>query len=304
MSNLKNGRKKIMEIKLYNVMFPMWLLFIFPMTWLLVIPANFIIDSLVLVLGMYILQIKEKLELYKKTIFWIFLFGFIADILGGIVLLLTQFVESDGLFYEYITAPVAQNPFDNIYALLYTCGAVLISAVLIYVFNRFVSFRKVYSKKTKRILSLLLAIITAPYLFLVPTSSLYGGQTENFTNHIVWDDFVKAEIYIADQPDVNITEVEKNEHFNYGLVSVLRYSINTAKREKIEIPDEWKYKVVFQMQDAEGKTLEPIFIYEIEDELYFEWKNKSYHIDEENRDKIITEFEEHLNPKDSDEIEV
>ena len=301
---MKNERKYFKEIILYNVMFPMWLLFIFPMTWLLVIPANFIIDSLVLFLGMYILHIKEKLELYKKTIFWIFLFGFVADILGGIILLITQFVESDGFFYEYLTAPVAQNPFDNVYALLYTCGAVLTSAVLIYVFNRFISFRKVYSKKIKRILSLLLAIITAPYLFLVPTSSLYGGQTENFTNHIVWDDFVKAEIYIADEPEINIMEVEKNEHFNYALVSVLRYSINTAKKEKIELPNEWKYKVVFQMQDAEGKTLEPIYIYELESSFCFEWENKTYRIDEEDKKKIVTEFEEHLNPKISEEIEV
>ena len=301
---MKNRGEKSKEIKFYNVMFPMWLLFIFPITWLFVIPANFIIDSLVLLLGMYILRIKEKLELYKKTILWIFLFGFVADILGGIVLLITQFVESDGFFYEYLTAPIAQNPFDNIYALLYTCGAVLISAVLIYVFNRFISFRKVYSKKIKRILSLLLAVITAPYLFLVPTSSLYGGQTESFTNHIVWDDFVKAEIYVADDPEVDITEVEKNEHFNYGLVSVLRYSINTAKKEKIKLPIEWKYKIIFQMQDTEGKKLEPIYIYEFDESFCFEWKNKTYRIDEENREKIITELKEHLKQKALEKNEV
>ena len=294
---MKNTKGKNKEIKFYNVMFPVWLLFIFPMTWLFVIPANFIIDSLVLLFGMYLLRTEEKLSLYKKTIFWVFLFGFAADILGGIVLLATQFVESDGFFYEYLTGPVAMNPFDNIYALLYTCLAVVVSAVLIYIFNRFISFRKISDKKTKRVLSLILAVITAPYLFLVPTSSLYGGQTENFTNHIVWDDYVKAEVYISNEPDVNITEAEKNEHFNYGLVSVLRYSVNTAKKEKVELPEEWKYKVVFQMQDVEGKKLEPIYIYEVEDDYYFEWKNNSYRIDEENREKIITEFDEHLNPK-------
>ena len=282
-------------------MFPMWLLFIFPMTWLLVIPANFIIDSLVLLLGMYLLRVKEKLSLYKKTVFWVFLFGFIADILGGIVLLITQFVESDGFFYEYLTAPVAMNPFDNIYALLYTCFAVVVSGVLIYIFNRFISFRKVDDKRTKRVLSLILALVTAPYLFLVPTSSLYGGETENFTNHIVWDDYVKAEIFVADEPEVNIMEAEKNEHFNYGLVSVLRYSINTAKKEKNELPEEWKYKVVFQMQDAEGEKLEPIYFYEIDNNLCFKWKNKTYRITEENEQKIYAELEEHLNPQVSEE---
>lgn len=301
---MKNKRENSKAIKLYNVMFPVWLLFMFPMTWLLVIPANFIIDSLVLFLGMYLLRIKEKLSLYKKSIFWVFLFGFVADILGGTVLLITQFVELDGFFYEYLTAPVAMNPFDNVYALMYTCFAVVVSAVLIYIFNRFISFRKVSDKKTKRILSLILAVITAPYLFLVPTTSLYGGQTENFTNHIVWDDYVRAEIYVADEPEVNITEAEKNEHFNYGLVSVLRYSINTAQKEKVELPDEWKYKIVFQMQDVEGKKLEPIYIYEVEDSFCFEWKNKSYRIADESREKILTELDEHLNPMPTEEIEV
>ena len=75
------------------------------------------------------------------------------------------------------------------------------------------------------------------------------------------------------------------------------------QKEKTELPEEWKYKVVFQMQDAEEKKLEPIFVYEVEDKFYFEWKNKIYLIDGENRDRIISEFEEHFNPQPTEEIE-
>ena len=33
--------------KLYNLILPLWLLWIFPQTWLVVLPANFIVDLLV-----------------------------------------------------------------------------------------------------------------------------------------------------------------------------------------------------------------------------------------------------------------
>ncbi len=300
---MKNKNGKIKEIKLFNVMFPVWLLFIFPITWLLVIPVNFIIDSFVLLLGMFLLQVDDKLSFYKKTVLWVFLFGFAADILGGIVLLITQFVEDNAFFYEYLTAPIAQNPFDNVYSLLYTCLAVVISGILIYVFNRFVSFRKISDKKVKRVISLLLAFFTAPYLFLLPTSSIYGGQTESFTNHIVWSDYIQAEVYLADAPEDNITEVESGEHYDYVLVSSFRDGINTAKKERRELPENWKYKVVFKKQGAEEKKLEPILIYEVGGNFYFEWNGRCYVINESCREEMKQEVYEHLNPPEPD-IEV
>ena len=38
------------ELRLYNVIFPIWLLFLFPTVLILVIPANLAVDSLVLLL--------------------------------------------------------------------------------------------------------------------------------------------------------------------------------------------------------------------------------------------------------------
>ena len=32
------------DVRLYNVLFPVWLLWFFPVTWIVVLPANFVID--------------------------------------------------------------------------------------------------------------------------------------------------------------------------------------------------------------------------------------------------------------------
>ena len=45
MQDKKNG------IKLYNVLFPFWMLILFPQMWWIVLPGNFIIDSAVLLIS-------------------------------------------------------------------------------------------------------------------------------------------------------------------------------------------------------------------------------------------------------------
>ena len=57
----KNG------VKLYNLMFPLWMLMLFPFAWgvwLIILPGNFIIDSLVLAVGMLALKLPDKKQFY------------------------------------------------------------------------------------------------------------------------------------------------------------------------------------------------------------------------------------------------
>jgi hypothetical protein len=243
---------------------------------------------------MYILRIEQKKEFYKKTILWVFLFGFISDIIGGLLLLLTQFLDDEGWMYEFITAPVAQNAFDNIYALLYTITAVLVGGICIYLFNRFVSFRKLADLKKRRILSLVLAGVTAPYLFLVPTSNFYGGSTENFTNHIVWDTYIQAELYESDNDELDILSVVEGEHFNYGLVSAFRSAINCADRVSVKDIGELKYKIIFYKTGEKADKMKEILIYENNTNLYFEWNGKTYRIEENDVQNIYSEINDVL----------
>lgn len=145
------------DIKLYNVLFPLWMLLLFPVTWLIVLPANYIIDSLVLLISMYALRIYQKKEFYKRSILKIFLIGIFSDVIGSFYMLVNVLLEVGHMADEwYITVP-----------------ALVISAALIFVLNYYITFRNV-DKKTRLLLSLIFAIVTAPYTFLVPSSWLYG----------------------------------------------------------------------------------------------------------------------------------
>ena len=118
--------------KLYNIIFPVWLLWLYPLLWLIVIPGNFIIDSLVLISSMFILKINDKKQFYKKSILKVFLFGMLSDIIGTLYMFLMMFVLEIGKMGDepYLTIP-----------------GVIISAAMIFIFNYFITFRKI-DKKT------------------------------------------------------------------------------------------------------------------------------------------------------------
>ena len=161
------------RIKLRNVFFPIWLIFIFPPIIILSFIINFMVDSLVLLLGAKKLKIHNRKDIYKKTIIPIFILGFIADIIGAALLLISQFITND-FWYKNIITPLMLNPFSNIFAFLYCTIVVIITGLLIYIFNKNFTFKKLdVSNETKHKLSLSLAIFTAPFFFYFPSIILY-----------------------------------------------------------------------------------------------------------------------------------
>ena len=72
------------DIKLYNVMFPLWMFFLLPtVVWLIILPVNFAVDTLVVLLVLGRLGFENRRELWKKSIVRVWLFGFLADFIGG-----------------------------------------------------------------------------------------------------------------------------------------------------------------------------------------------------------------------------
>ncbi|MCF0142061.1 MAG: hypothetical protein HUJ75_01655 [Parasporobacterium sp.] len=149
--------KKNQDVKLYNVLFPLWMVMLFPLAWLVVLPGNFVIDSIVLIIGMFLFKVSEKKQFYKKHILKIFAFGMVSDIVGAGFMLLCFVVLSLGRMGDewYITVP-----------------AIIISAALIFIFNYFITFKK-EEKPLRLKMALLFTIVTAPYTFLVPSGWLY-----------------------------------------------------------------------------------------------------------------------------------
>ena len=146
------------DIRLNNVLFPFWMLILFPPMWLLILPGNFIIDSLVLLVCMKVLKIEQRFNFYKSTILKIFCIGMFSDIIGSAYMFMMMVGFEIG------------NMGDELYL---TLPALFISAILIFVLNYFISFRKC-EKLIRLKMSLTFAIATAPYTFLVPSSWLYG----------------------------------------------------------------------------------------------------------------------------------
>lgn len=176
-----------MKNKLYNVYFPIWLLIIFPAVWLIALPVNFALDSAVLWIAMAALHLTDKGKLYRRTILWIWLFGFLADLLGG-ALLLWASTGTSAWWYENIALPISLNPFSSVYGFIFVLLVTIFSGALIYVFNYFITFRRAApNPRVRRILSLVLAIATAPYLFFVPTKALYNNNVSAYQYYRICD---------------------------------------------------------------------------------------------------------------------
>ena len=164
------------KVKLYNVIFPFWLLIFLPSVWLIVLPGNLLIDFLVLFVFWRQQQVENKKALLMRSVWIVWIFGFLADLLGSLFLFLLQMLPL-GEGFRDILADVSYNPFASFPAFLIVLLGILLSAVFIYLFNRFFSFRKLpLSDGMKKKTALVLAVFTAPYLFLLPTSLFYGGM--------------------------------------------------------------------------------------------------------------------------------
>ena len=141
------------NVTLYNVIFPFWMLYLFPVMWLVIIPSNFLIDSLVLIISMFALKIAEKKRFYKKHILKIFAFGMLSDIIGAAFMFLTVWLEISTMADEwYLLVP-----------------AIILSAGAIFLLNYFFTLKK-EDKNIRLKLALIFAIVTAPYTFFIPTS--------------------------------------------------------------------------------------------------------------------------------------
>lgn len=163
------------NIIFYNVIFPIWLLLLIPFSWVIVLPINYVIDLFVIIVTLAIIGVSEKRKLAKSIILKVWIFGFIADIIGAIFMLLITMIPfpDEKVFREWwyhnIVFAVSYDPLANQYAFLWTTFCVLVSMCFIYFFNFKICLKKTSVDKAAKIkLSLALAIFTAPYLFYFP----------------------------------------------------------------------------------------------------------------------------------------
>jgi hypothetical protein len=166
-------------IKLYNVIFPIWLLLFFPPVILVTIVGNFIIDSLVICICYFAFKLSDNLALktfYTGSIYKVWVFGFMSDLIGAAILFTTGILgDSLGIPYEIYSA-INFDPFSNPLALAIIVFAMAVSALLIFLLNYKVTFKKLIADRHMRLkLALAIAIVTMPWTFLLPTKWFYRG---------------------------------------------------------------------------------------------------------------------------------
>ena len=115
-------------VRLYNILLPIWLLWIFPQVWLVLLPGNLLIDCAVLLLALAALRCTGKKAVLRRVWWRLWLNGFLADGAG-----------------------------------------VAVAGVCIWFLDRRALRRcPELDGRQRHITALLLAVCTAPWLFLVP----------------------------------------------------------------------------------------------------------------------------------------
>lgn len=176
----KDGRYQIMKTndkRLYNVLFPIWLLVFFPSyLWLILIPANYLIDRIVLKWSLG--DTQDKGVFCRQNTWKICLAGFLGDFVGAIALffvsqLLSGFGGDGTSFLEKVGDGIMFDPFTNILSVLIVIGAIALSAVCIYKLDKKLLGKTELNQEQIKRAAIRLAIFTAPYVYLIPTRLFY-----------------------------------------------------------------------------------------------------------------------------------
>jgi|GEM_PF-308769 len=170
----KDKERDFLMKKMYNILFPIFLLFLYPMTWIGILPINFIIDLLVFDISMRHLKIENRKKLLFPAMWKIWSFGFLSDLIGCTVLVvfvqIATFIPS---LYDVVSG-IAWNPYSNIVSFLLTVLSILTAGYLIYIFNKKYALKKTgMDEIQKHRTALYLAVFTSPYVLLIPTMWLY-----------------------------------------------------------------------------------------------------------------------------------
>lgn len=158
------------EHRLYNVIFPIWMLVLFPQVWLIVIPGNLLVDCLVLLLTLLALKHRDKGGVVKQLWWKFWLLGFAADAIGVAWMLLGWLLAVPfGSWWESSVGHIMHNAFAHPAAFLWTLVGVALADVCIYCFDKKAMGRcDLLTPREKHIIALTMAVVTAPWLFFIP----------------------------------------------------------------------------------------------------------------------------------------
>ena len=166
------------ETRLYNVIFPIWILMFWPSppVFLVTLFGNLAIDCAVVALALLALRHSAKGAVLRRCWWKVWLYGFLSDVIGAVWLAAGLFgawaLDADGTAAGWVSdfaMAMTLNPFRYPLALAWTAVGVAVAGVCIYFFDRR-AFRHIpeLDGRQSHILALTLALVTAPWLCFIP----------------------------------------------------------------------------------------------------------------------------------------
>ena len=166
------------ETRLHNAVIPLWLLWMFPTLFPWVLPVtllgNLLIDGAVLFCALLALGRRDKGRLMRYLWWRVWWRGFAADAAGVAWLLLALILWDMNVgrrraFWQKWLEGVMGDPFSHPVAFLWTLAAVAIAGVCIYYLDKKPMRAAGLTDREAHRAALALAIVTAPWAFLIPT---------------------------------------------------------------------------------------------------------------------------------------
>ena len=165
------------KTRLYNILLPIWLIIFLPTwLWLLLIPANYLIDRVVLRWSLG--DMPEKGLFCRNHTWKICLAGFAGDFAGAVLLFaLNQLMyglnDNVNSFISKAADGIMFNPFSNVLSLIIVIVAIVLSAVCIYKLDQSILIKTGLDIDQAKKSAIRLAVITTPYVYLIPSKWFY-----------------------------------------------------------------------------------------------------------------------------------
>ncbi len=175
------------NLRLYNMILPMYLLMTFhPLLLLLSMAGNLIIDGLLLFVISLIVEKamkNENVDFGMHTLFIVWGLGFFGDFIGAVWLFIGGQI---GNHYIYYTPGLDRtslkyqimNGMNDVthrvgtytpFSIGFIVSGIIVAAIVIFCADFFIAFRKTGMTRPQRFFAALaFAVLTAPYTFLIP----------------------------------------------------------------------------------------------------------------------------------------
>jgi len=152
-----------------QVFFPTWMLCFIPPVIFVTLIFDFIIDNLIILVYLAAMRIPEKGSIMKRLFLRVWIVGFAVDAAAAVIFLIFA------LFGGKTVISATLDPFASVGSFLITFLIVALAG-----FSKYLVFRKILLVRVteltlpqKRVISILLGVITAPWTYLIPTATCY-----------------------------------------------------------------------------------------------------------------------------------